>query len=72
MIIYFFTWTKILVKHKCFGGEFNVLLIIFINIMVIFLGFIISDLLDGKDTKMLNRFCKLEYKKYLIRRNIID
>ncbi|AGK97611.1 hypothetical protein [Clostridium pasteurianum] len=40
------------------------LIIIFINIMVISLGFVVSDLLDNKYTKALNDFCKLECKQY--------
>lgn len=36
------------------------LLIIVINIIVIYLGFLISDILDNKYEKTLNDFCKLE------------
>ena len=38
------------------------LLIIVINIIVITLGFLVSDILDDKYTKALNGFCKLECK----------
>ena len=38
------------------------LLIIIINIMVISLGFLVTDILDDKYTKTLNGFCKLECK----------
>lgn len=38
------------------------LLIIVINIVVISLGFVASDLLDDKYTKAINDFCKLECK----------
>lgn len=38
------------------------LLIIVINIIVITLGFLVSDILDDKYTKALNDFCKLECK----------
>jgi len=47
------------------------LLIIFINIMLISLVFVVADPLDSKDTKVLNDFCKLESKKYLIRRKYL-
>jgi len=46
------------------------LLIIFINIIVIYLGFVVSDLIDFKDTKTINNFFKLECKKCFIRGNI--
>lgn len=38
------------------------LLIIVINIMVIFLGVLASDILDDKYTKAVKDFCKLECK----------
>ena len=38
------------------------LLIIFINITVIFLDFVVSDLLEDKYTKVYNNFCILECK----------
>lgn len=37
-------------------------LIIVIDIMVVSLGFVVSDLLDDNYTKAINEFCKLECK----------
>lgn len=38
------------------------LLIIFINIIVLSIGFTVLDLLDNKSKKAMNDFCKIECK----------